>query len=211
MFETVRDRVSSGPEGGMLIDHHLPTFDETIHRHVVVDAPAEETYAAAIAADFTRTGPVVRALNEIRALPVRVAAALGGGVQPRTTDPLRLRDLPDRGIWVRLDEAPGEEFVFGAVGAVWQPDIEWVEIDADDFRAFDRPGYAKIAAGISVRPYGSGRTLVTYEARTAATDPDSRRRFRRYWWLVGPGAGFLMGRALDRIRVDAEAAGRSSR
>lgn len=208
MFQQVPDGVRFAPERGMLIDRHLPTYDETVRRHVVVDAPVDDTYAAALAADFTQTGPVVRALNEIRALPVRVAAALGGGVQPRTTDPLRLRDLPERGTWVRLDEAPGEEIVFGAVGAVWQPDIEWVEIDPDDSRAFDRSGYAKIAAAISVRPYGRRRSLVTYEARTATTDADSRRRFRRYWRLVGPGAGFLMGRALGLIRADAETAQR---
>lgn len=189
----------------MLIDRHLPVYDETIHRHAVVDAPVEETYAAALAADFAQTGPVVRALNELRALPNRVAAALGGDVQPRTTDPLRLGDLGERGIWVRLDESPGEEFVFGSIGAVWQPDIEWVETEAESFRAFDRPGYAKIAAGISVRPYGSGRSLVTYEARTATTDEDSRRRFRRYWRVIGPFAGYLMARALDRIAADAEA------
>ena len=205
MFETIRDRSSGGAAGDLLIDRHLPTFDETVRRHAVVEAPVEETYAAALAADFAQTGPVVRALNELRALPTRLAAALGGGVQPRTTDPLRLEDLPERGIWVRLDESPGEEFVFGAIGAVWRPDIEWVETDADSFRSFDRPGYAKIVAGISVRPYGPGRTLVTYEARTATTDPESRKRFRRYWRLVGPGAGYLMSKALDRIGADAEA------
>ena len=204
MFETIRDGAAGEKAGELLIDRHLPSYDETIHRHAVVEAPVEETYAAVLSADFTETGPVVRALNELRALPIRVAAALGGEVQPRTTDPLRLGDLPERGIWVRLDESPGEEFVFGAIGAVWQPDIEWVETGADSFRSFDRPGYAKIAAGISVRPYGSGRTLLTYEARTATTDPDSRRRFRRYWRLVGPFAGYLMARALDRIAVDVD-------
>jgi len=30
-----------------------------------------------------------------------------------------LRDLPDRGLWVRLAEQPGREFVFGAVGRFW--------------------------------------------------------------------------------------------
>ena len=190
----------------MLIDDFLPTYDATVRRHAVVDAPVETTYDSAVTADFTRTGPVVRVLNEIRGLPSRVSAVLRGDEQPRMTDPLRLADLPTRGTWIELGAAPGEEFVFGSIGAVWQPDIDWVEVDADEFRTFDRPGYAKIAASVSVRPYGSGRTLVTYEARTATTDAESRRRFRRYWRLVGRGAGFLMARALDRIAADAAAA-----
>ena len=190
----------------MLIDDFLPTYDETVRRHAVVDAPVERTYDAVLTADFTQTGPVVRVLNELRTLPERLSAAVRGDAQPRMTDPLRLADLPDRGTWIELDAAPGDEFVFGAIGAVWQPDIDWVEADAESFRSFDRPGYAKIAASISVRPYGSGRTLVTYEARTAATDSASRRRFRRYWRVVGPFAGFLMARALDRVAADAEAA-----
>ena len=201
MSDTERDRA---PEGAMLIDDFLPTFDATVSRHAVVDAPVGPTYDAAVTADFTRTGPAVRLLNELRTLPTRLSAALGGDEQPRTTDPLRLADLPSRGTWIELDAAPGEEFVFGSIGAVWQPDIDWVEVDAESYRAFGRPGYAKIAASVSVRPYGSGRTLVTYEARTATTDAASRRRFRRYWRVVGPFAGFLMARALDRIAADAE-------
>ena len=205
MSDTTRERVTERG-GDLLIDRHMPSYDATVRRHHVVEAPVAETYAAVLSADFTQTGPLVRVLNELRALPIRVGAWLRGEAPPRTTDPLRLGDLPERGTWVRLDEAVGEEVVFGAVGAVWQPDIEWVQVDADAFDDFDRAGYAKIAASISVRPYGEGRTLVTYEARTAATDAASRRRFRRYWGLVAPFAGYMMGRALERIAADAEAA-----
>ena len=206
MTDTTTDRVAGRGRTGLLIDRHLPRYDETVVRNRVVDAPVAATYDAAMMADFTQTGPVVRALNELRALPIRIGAWLRGEAPPSTTDPLRLRDLPEVGTWVRLDETEGEEIVFGAIGAVWQPDIEWVEVDAETVDDFDAPGYAKIAAGISIRPYGEGRTLVTYEARTAATDANSRRRFRRYWGLVGPFAGYMMGRALDRIAADAEAA-----
>jgi hypothetical protein len=32
----------------------------------------------------------------------------------------------------------------------------------DDFAAFDRPGHARIAANVSLRPYGATRTLASY-------------------------------------------------
>lgn len=77
-------------------------------------------------------------------------------------------------------------------------------VDAAEFATFDRPGYANLAIGVSVRPYGTDRTLVTCEARTATTDEASRRRFRRYWTLVGPFAGYLMGRVLETARTEVE-------
>jgi hypothetical protein len=45
---------------------------------------------------------------------------------------------------------------------------------------------------------------ITYEARTATTDESSRRRFRRYWTLIGPFAGYLMGTVLDTVTADLE-------
>ena len=209
MFVTGTKRLTGGSrtDGGtddrpLHIDRQLPEFQAVSRRHVVVDATPDETYDATLSADLTRLGPVVGALGALRALPTRVASRLTGTAA--TPDSLTLDDLPSRGTWVRLDEADGEEFVFGAVGAVWKPKIEWVELDAEEFRTFETPGYAKIAAGLSVRPYGRGRTLLTYEARTAGTDATAERRFGRYWRLVAPFVGYILGRVLARIKADAE-------
>ncbi|WP_458207939.1 hypothetical protein [Haladaptatus sp. NG-SE-30] len=204
MLTAIAKRVRSEPTQGMLIDEQLPTYDATQRRHIVVDTPPAETYAAIEELDLMQTGAIVRILTELRMLPERIQALRRGDVQPKLPDSAKLTDLTESGIWVLLDEQPGEELVLGAVGAVWQPNIEWVEIDADDFRAFDRPGYAKLAIGFSVRQYGATRSLVTYEARTATTDRTARTRFRRYWLFIGPFAGYLMGRALARIKADVE-------
>jgi hypothetical protein len=172
-------------------------------RHVVVDAPPAATYEAALAADLTRLGPVDGLLGALRGLPTRAVAWLRGTAVPEVTS-LTLSDLPTRGIWVRLADVAGEEFVFGAVGKVWRPDIEWVELTSEEFRGFDRPGYAKIAAGFSFVPYGEGRTLVTYEARTAGTDTVSAWKFGLYWRLVGPFVGYILGRVLRWVERGAE-------
>ncbi|WP_423747396.1 hypothetical protein V5735_24635 (plasmid) [Haladaptatus sp. SPP-AMP-3] len=190
----------------MRLDGQLPRFDVTERRHVVVDASPETTYAAMKSLDFARMGPVVEALGELRRLPERIAAALAGTAQPETPESVTMNDVAESDEWVQLAEEPGEEFVFGAVGKFWRPSIEWVEIEPDEFAEFDRPGYAKLAIGFSVRPYGTDRALLTYEARTATTDAAARRRFRLYWSVIGPSAGFLMGRALARIKAGAESA-----
>jgi hypothetical protein len=35
-------------------------------------------------------------------------------------------------------------------------------------------------------PDGTQSTLLSYQCRTVTTDPDLRRRFLRYWWLIRP-------------------------
>ncbi|WP_225316359.1 MULTISPECIES: hypothetical protein [Haloferax] len=191
-------------EQSMRIDDVLPTFDVTQIRHVVVDASPAETYRAVLDIDFMQMGTAVRVLNELRALPDRLRARMQGERWSGMPTSVSLDDLVDSTGYVVLGDRGAEEFVIGAVGKFWKPNIEWVDIDPDEFVSFDRPGYAKLAIGFSVRPYGTDRTLLSYEARTATTDPEARRRFRLYWSLIGPFAGVLMQQALAHIKNEAE-------
>ncbi|WP_265108982.1 hypothetical protein [Halosolutus halophilus] len=191
-------------DSALLIDRHLPEYDVTQHRHAVVVADPETTYRATVEADMMDTGPVVRALSRLRDLPARLGHRIRGTQPAQFPEELTIDRLGESDEWFLIDERPGAELVFGSVGTFWRPSIEWREVDPDAFAAFDEPGYAKLAVSLSVRPYGARRTLLTYEARTATTDDESRRRFRRYWRLIGPFAGYLMQRALERMRTDAE-------
>ena len=65
--------------------------------------------------------------------------------------------------------------------------------------AFEQPGFAKIACSVSLRPYGSTRTLVSYETRTQALDADSRAHFLRYWRVVRPGVAIVMRAFLQAV------------
>ncbi|MDS0476723.1 hypothetical protein [Natrinema sp. 1APR25-10V2] len=199
---------ADGADTQMHIDRYLPEYDVTTVRHAVVDADPETTYEAMLAADLTDTGPAVRALGRLRDAPAAVSHWISGASRERPPTEIRFADIPDTDEWTELADEPGEEFVFGAVGKFWRPTIEWRRVDAEAFAAFDEPGYAKLAVGLSVRPYGDGRTLLTYEARTATTDDRARRNFRRYWRLIGPFAGYLMSKALERIGTDAAALAR---
>ncbi|MFI5054750.1 MAG: hypothetical protein ACHQDE_10340, partial [Acidimicrobiia bacterium] len=72
------------------------------------------------------------------------------------------------------------------------------------FAAFAEPGWGKIAADFSVVAHGERATLLTYECRTATTDPESHRRFMRYWWIVRPFVGHIFRATLATIREQAE-------
>jgi len=72
-------------------------------------------------------------------------------------------------------------------------------------RADENPvGYVKVAFNIRVEPYGTGRSLITTEKRTAATVSTSLHHFARYWILVGPFSALIRRLMLRMVNSDAE-------
>jgi hypothetical protein len=188
----------------MMLDWLLPEFDVTLIEHRVIDADPAAVYRALTTVDMVeipRAYPAVRALFAARGAAERTANALLGRPTPalEADGPMRLGGLPDHGDWVKLADDPPQEFAFGVIGRFWGGDTIWESIDAADFAAFEQPGLAKIACSISLRPYGSMRTLVSYEARTQALDPDSRAHLRRYWRVVRPGVAIVMRAFLQAV------------
>ena len=203
--------MGTGPDE-MLLDQLLPDFDATIVEHLVIDAPPDAVYATTRDLDFLQIrSPLVDAVMLARDLPTRLTRRLTSRPAPSPPPAMRLAELFDGPAdaqtlegWVALGEVPGRELVFGAIGRIWQPDIDWQPVAADEFRDFAQPGQAKLAAGFSVRHYGNDRTLLSYEARTAATDDGARRKFLRYWRLVHRFVRPVMRAALTTIKDLAE-------
>jgi len=78
------------------------------------------------------------------------------------------------------------------------------DIGSAQFTAFTDPGYAKIAFSIRVEPYGTRRTLVITETRTATIDARSRRRFVVYWKPIGPFSALIQRLVLRLVKSAAE-------
>ena len=106
--------------------------------------------------------------------------------------------------WLVLGEVPGREVVFGAVGTFWKPNITWHELTAHQFAGFEEPGWGKIACHLMVRPDGPGRSILSYECRTATTDLTSRAQMSRYWWLIRPFVAYVLRAVLRTIRANAD-------
>jgi hypothetical protein len=190
--------------GAMLIDRYLPTFDASLTTSRVIDARPEETFAAVKRLDFSRSY-LVRALVWVRNLPERLRSLRNREKrEPRSPTKVTFEDVTKGGGWVLLGEQPGEEMVLGLVGKFWKRNFGIMKVDAAEFAAFDKPGYAKTVLGISIRPYGEGRSLITYENRTATTSEDARKSFRRYWRLIGAGAAIVGHRTLALVKNEAE-------
>jgi hypothetical protein len=194
----------------MLLDSLMPEFDATRIEHRVVDGRPADVYEAAIHCDFVdamRRSRIVRGLFALRAAAERVVATARRSRVVRPPAPtLRLAEMPQRGDWVRLGVDPPNEFAFGVVGRFWGGETTFEQIDSSAFTSFDSPGYAKIAASLSLRSYGDQRTLLSYEARTQATGASARRAFLRYWTLVSPGVGVVMRSLLALIEQETRAA-----
>ncbi len=196
----------------MLVDDFLPVYDVSDSVATLVEADIDATWNALMDVDLIDVGrrrPLVGMLGALRMLPDIVAHLLHGERPPGPPAHLRLRDtatLPiDQGRWVLLGEQPREEIALGLVGKFWRPIIEYADVPAERFRDFAEPGYAKTIYSLSVRGVDDRRTLLTGVMRTATTDENARRWFRRYWTFgVGSGAHILVNALLDVTREQAE-------
>jgi hypothetical protein len=188
----------------LILDRVLPVSDATSSHRTIVAAPPERVWAALQALDLVevlRSSPVARALIAMRAVPVKIADRLRG--RPPAPAPERY-PLVEAYPWVVLGTEEPRELVVGAIGRFWGPGVEWLDIQPAEFVSFDRPAWGKIAWGFTILPYGDGRSLLVDECRTRVTDSESRRRFKRYWKLAGPGASYVMGRSLTLVKRHAE-------
>jgi hypothetical protein len=196
-----------------LAEEFLPTYDVSDAVAVVAQADREQAWNALLAVDLLELGrraPLVGMLGTLRMLPEVVGHLLHGERPAKPPETMRLRDLPRipmaEGGWILLGERHGEEIALGLVGRFWRPVIEFATIgSADEFRTFEKPGFAKTVYDLSVRELGPNETLLSGLMRTATTDEHARRWFRRYWTFgVGSGAHILVGSLLDAARDAAE-------
>jgi hypothetical protein len=195
-----------------LVDEFLPIFDVSDAVATLVQADTATTWNALMGVDLIDVGrrrPLVAILGALRALPEVVAHLIHREPLPAAPTRIRLRDTPaiplGKGGWVLLGERPGDEIALGLVGTFWRPVIDFAEVSAGEFRAFAAPGYAKTIYSLSVRAVDPNRTLLSGVMRTATTDEQARRWFRRYWTFgVGSGAHVLVQGVIDIVREAAE-------
>ena len=140
----------------------------------------------------------------LRDLPARLGRAPRRAIEPVSEE---LTSEQYRQAFLLIDEEPGTEFVIGMIGKFMSPtQMEFHRFDPPQFAGFGEPGYGKVATSFLVLPYGTGRSLLCTETRTATTDPASARRFRRYWAVIGPFAGYIMRHWLNLAKQHAEQA-----
>jgi hypothetical protein len=181
----------------MNLDDVVPAPEHVTHQARVIEAPRrvvwEELHQLKL-----RSMPVSFVLSAIRVMPVLLTGRWRSGGLDRTF--LDVVPIP------LLSSEPPTAVVFGGVLQPWrltggdQPP----ELDAAGVREFAEPGWVKIGLEFRLRPAVGGTHLST-ETRVAATDPATRRRFNRYWFVVGPGSSTSRWELLTAVATRAEA------
>lgn len=178
-----------------LLGRFLPEYEVREYHQTKVAAPADLTFAVARELDIQRSG-LVTAIFKGREL------LMGSESTKREQSKDFLSDVLALG-WRVLAEEPGRELVMGAVTQPWNADVKFRGLAPEEFTAFDDPGYAKIAWTMAVEPTGPHSSIFRTETRVVTTDPESRRRFRRYWSVVSPGVVMIRYEMLRLVRREA--------
>ncbi|GAA0534218.1 hypothetical protein A8924_2818 [Saccharopolyspora erythraea NRRL 2338] len=171
------------------VDDFAAHADFRAVEHLLVDAPPEAAYPALRHLDLlTIRSRVAGMAMWLRGMPARLRRHR----LPRQRTRLTFDDLVAGGDWALLGEQPGREAVFGAVGRFWTPIVRPEPVSAEEFAEYGRPRRGKIVMSVSVRPYGRGGSLMTYDVRTTLTDPLTRRVFGVYWRTAAPFVRTIM-------------------
>ena len=152
-----------------LLSEVLPEYHFRERHTRRVEAPPERVFAAvrSLTVDDSRLGHALMRLRGLGADPSR---------------PI-FEEMGRYGFRVVAENE--REVVIAAAGQPWK----WrggARASYDDFRAFDAPGFVKMALNFA----HDGRTLST-ETRVYATDERARRAFRRYWLVIRPFSGLI--------------------
>ena len=191
------------PDSDPLMDRFLPRYDVDVVHAETFDASPAQCYAGVLELDLLET-PVVRVALGVRALPRRVRAHFTARrnetAHVESPATFRLKEMVDLG-WILLSETPGVETVLGQVSRPWKAVADAVDppTTPDHFMNFDAPGFAKVVTSLRADPYGNNASILTIKTRVMLTDDASRRRFKRYWLLVGPVSSLIRHMALRQL------------
>ncbi|MFD0363523.1 hypothetical protein ACFQZZ_18910 [Nocardia sp. GCM10030253] len=172
------------------VDEFLPSPDFREQHSITIQAPASAVWIACHQLD-PRDIRLARPFFIARDVIARVLH--GHGQQ----------DIPTLGAMIRLAEEPQREIVEGLIGQWWKLGATGrsrVET-AEQFQAFDEPGYAKATVSFRLEQLtDGGPTRLTTETRVHCLDAESRRTMGRYWLLIRPFSGLIRRLMLSAIR-----------
>ena len=172
----------------MLIDDFLPEYDFNEVHDIDVGAPSKRVYAAINEVDFSESF-IVRWLLRLRGMS-------GTNVTIRDLRSFKFETL---------GEMMNRELLIGLAGRFWTPWGDLQKINAENFREFNKKGFAKAAWNFSLCPAGVGTKLST-ETRIKCLGDESRVSFGRYWMFAKPFSGVIRMEMLRMIKRTAEAA-----
>ena len=186
---------AKNPHPDALLDRVMPRYEIREFHQTRVAAPAEVAFAVARELDLQGSG-LIRAVFKGRELLMGADSSNRRRSQPFLSEVMALG-------WRILHEEPGRKIVMGAVTRPWEANVTFRGLELEEFARFQEPGYTKIIWTLEAESTGSETAIFRTETRAITTDPESRRRFRRYWAMVSPGVVLIRHEMLRQIRGEA--------
>jgi hypothetical protein len=185
-----------------LLDEFMPVYDVAARYEIAVDAPASRVYETLLRHSLLDS-LAARFLMTLRSLPGAIAQLLRGQPPQKFCIP-SLNNIEESDFF-KLAENPEEEIVLGLIGQFWKLRGGLVRIkNADEFVGFSKTGYTKAVINLLVSPLNENRSCLSTETRVRATEAMSRKKFLRYWKIIGPFSGLIRRDMLRRIKREAE-------
>jgi Polyketide cyclase / dehydrase and lipid transport len=181
-----------------LLDRFLPQPEVDEYHSLQVHAPTAITFAAGKQLDLQASAPI-KAIFFLRAIPTLLQ---GKPFRPQGSLGI-LDETLTLGFGV-LAEVPDREIIIGTYTAPWHEQVTFHPLPPDEFPGFAAPGYVKIVVTLGAEPLGPDRSLFVTRTRAVATDPESRRKFRRYWAPMSAGIILIRWFSLPMVRREAE-------
>ena len=173
----------------------MPEPDVRERHSTVIKAPAAVVWATAETFDFQSVS-FIHGIIRLRQLLLRSSPV------ERKPQPF-LQEALATG-WGVLARTPGSLFVAGAQCQPWLADVTFTPIPVADFLAYREPNRVKIAWTMEVESLGPASAQFATETRAVATDPEARKRFRRYWRWARFGIVAIRWFMLPAVRKQAE-------
>jgi len=181
----------------MLIDEFLPVYDFDEKHEIKIRASAEKVSAALESLDFNESA-VIRSLLWLRGLSAKDDCS-------ESSKASTLRDMT-KSYFVVLGEKPNEEILLGIAGKFWTLAGDVQKLQAEEFRAFAKEGYAKAAWNFTLSEDSEREVCLKTETRVQCLGAASQESFRFYWWFIKPFSGWIRQEMLRLVKQKAEAA-----
>jgi hypothetical protein len=189
----------------MLIESFAPNPDAIETHWIKIPASRETVYEALWTTDLANS-VAIKLLMDLRSLPEFI---LHGRRSRRPNQGMTLQTMIDAGFG-ELAEDVNREIVLGLTGKFWRPTGTLSPFDRESFGRPVAPGLARAVWNFAVREDSDGQTVLSTETRVVCGDPESRAKFRVYWFFVGPFSGLIRRLMLRSVRRACEGRGQGT-
>ena len=184
-------------QANLAIDTLLPDYSFNEYHEIIVDVSIDEVKQA-----LQTTGvsdiPVVLLLMKIRGISDK-EKDMSDTVTNNQSNPETF-NTPDFNFIVASQSELYTLMILNASAKTPPPVIT----TSEDFIAFKKPGYVKVAVNFLFRSLDNGKTLVSTETRNLPINRKDSRVFGRYWRIIYPGSAIIRRLWLDTLAKNAE-------